>query len=173
MKTQLGILSIIAVSSCTTLSVAPPSSPQNPITAAPINGIEIAADDRCFAEDAPQTQTRIVEETQVIVPELRDLRGRVTRPAVVRSVDQPKTFVIGPGQRFETLCPQAYTPEFVASLQRALSVRNAYAGPISGNYDEMTRNAVAAFQRADGIDSPLLGIDAARLLGLIAVARAS
>jgi peptidoglycan hydrolase-like protein with peptidoglycan-binding domain len=63
------------------------------------------------------------------------------------------------------------TPEFVASVQRALKVRALYRGPISGQMDSRTRAAIRAFQAPDGLDSGILSLDAARKLGLVAVER--
>ena len=57
----------------------------------------------------------------------------------------------------------------VAPLQRALIVRRAYTGPVSETYDAATQAAVAAFQRDRGIDSPLLSVDTARDLGVLAI----
>lgn len=133
--------------------------------------IETDAAGRCFARDAPPTEVRIVEETVVIVPELRDDLGRITRPAVIRSQDGPKTFQIGNGQRFETLCPQLYTAQYVSNLQRALQARGAYAGAITGTYDQATSVAVRNFQLSSGIDSPLLRVQTGIALGLTATPR--
>ena len=133
--------------------------------------IETDTAGRCFTRDAPPTEVRIVEETVIVVPEVRDELGRIPRPAVVRSQDGPQTFQTGNGTRFETLCPQLYTPVFVASLQRALQARGAYAGPITSTYDQATSVAVRNFQLSSGIDSPLLMQRTALSLGLTATPR--
>lgn len=133
--------------------------------------IETDAAGRCFAVTAPPTQTAIVEDTVEVAPALRAADGTVTEAAVLRTVTRPQTVPIGPGTRFETLCPPVYSEAFVQTLQRALLIRRAYAGPISGHYDAATRDAVATFQRARQIDSPLLAVDVARDLGIYAVPR--
>lgn len=73
---------------------------------------------------------------------------------------------------FETPCADRLTPEFISSLQRALKVRDIYTGAISGVFDDATRAAMRRYQLAEGgPDSPVLSIEAARSLGLIAVER--
>jgi len=149
----------------------PPVQSDAPEILIDLGEIETDQNGRCFARDAAPTEVRIVEETIVVVPEKRDNLGRITQPAVVRSQDGPQTFRIGNGTRFETLCPQEYTPAFVGSLQRAMQARDAYAGPITNAYDDATSQAVRAFQRSSGIDSPLLRRRTALELGLTAAPR--
>jgi peptidoglycan hydrolase-like protein with peptidoglycan-binding domain len=72
---------------------------------------------------------------------------------------------------FETPCPDALSPEFIASLQRALQARNRLAGPITGTFDPPTREAVARLQKQNGLNSSVLSLETARGLGLIAVPR--
>jgi hypothetical protein len=67
---------------------------------------------------------------------------------------------------FRVPCPETVNSVFVASLQRALQARNYYAGPITGQPDSATRDAVRAFQRANGFDSPILTLETAQRLGL-------
>lgn len=133
--------------------------------------IETDVTGRCFATTAGPTRTEIVDELIEVVPEVRAADGNVTSPPVYRTVSRPRTVSTGPGRRFETVCPPVYTVPFVSSLQRALLIRRAYDGPITGQYDDATSLAVQMFQRPDGIDSPLLGVDAARSLGIVAVPR--
>lgn len=67
---------------------------------------------------------------------------------------------------FRVPCPEIVNSAFVASLQRALQVRDYYSGPITGQPDTLTRDAVRAFQRANGFDSPILTLETAQKLGL-------
>jgi len=169
MRFALTATCVLALVACE--APAPQGQPDTPEVLIDLGEIETDTRGRCFTRDAAPTEVRIVEETVVVVPEVRDNLGRVTQPAVVRSQDGPQTFRIGNGTRFETLCPQEYTAEFVASLQRAMQARGAYAGPISGAYDSATSQAVQAFQLPSGIDSPLLRRRTALELGLTAVPR--
>ena len=133
--------------------------------------IETDVTGRCFATSAGPTRTDIVNELIEVASAVRAADGSVTSPPVFRTVSRPQTISTGPGQRFETVCPPVYTAAFVSSLQRALLIRRGYDGPITGQYDEATSLAVQMFQRPNGIDSPLLGVDAARRLGILAVPR--
>lgn len=73
---------------------------------------------------------------------------------------------------FETPCHDLLTPDFIATLQRALAARAYFNGPITGEMTAATRSAVAAYQAdAVDLDSDTLSVDAARKLGLIAVER--
>jgi hypothetical protein len=133
--------------------------------------IETDLQGNCFAKAADKTQVRVIDDIIQVAPERRDASGNVTDPAVFRRVTKPETVVIGPGPRFETLCPQRYAPAFVQSLQRALVVRQAYVGPINGNYDAQTQTAVRAQQARVGIDSALLSVPFAREMGILSVPR--
>ena len=133
--------------------------------------IETDASGRCYARTERPTETVVVEDLVEVVPEIRDRNGVVTSPAVFRSVTRPQIKSVGDGLRFETVCPQRLTAEVVLTLQRALIVRRAYDGPVNGLYDSGTRAAVQAVQRPAGIDSPLLSVDLARALGVVAVPR--
>jgi hypothetical protein len=71
---------------------------------------------------------------------------------------------------FEVPCSRVQTPEFIASLQRALAARGFYRGPVTGVMDERTAKAVRLFQMPLGVDSQVLSLVAAQQLGLVAVA---
>ncbi|MDC1223423.1 peptidoglycan-binding protein [Ascidiaceihabitans sp.] len=47
----------------------------------------------------------------------------------------------------EAICPNLMTDDFVASLQRALSLRGAYRGKVTGLMDYKTRRAISKFQQ--------------------------
>lgn len=70
---------------------------------------------------------------------------------------------------FETPCPPRWTPNFIASIQRALKTRGVYSGPVSGTLDAQTRAAIRAFQLERGLNSAILSTDSARALGLVEV----
>jgi hypothetical protein len=73
---------------------------------------------------------------------------------------------------FRVPCPEVMTPEFLASLQRALQARGFFRGAVTGAMDDPTRQAVRAYQQSLGIDLPVLTLAAAQSLGLVPVARA-
>jgi hypothetical protein len=68
---------------------------------------------------------------------------------------------------FETPCPPRWTPEFIASVQRALGARGIYRGEASGTLDHATRQAIRAYQVQNGLNSGILSVENARALGLV------
>ncbi|SPJ24813.1 peptidoglycan-binding domain-containing protein [Palleronia abyssalis] len=68
---------------------------------------------------------------------------------------------------FDTPCRDSWTPAFIASVQRALIVRQLMNGPADGVMDRRTRSAIRVFQRDEGINSDVLSIAAGKRLGLI------
>lgn len=71
---------------------------------------------------------------------------------------------------YEIICDADVTPEFIASVQRALEARGFYDGQITGEMDARTKNAIGRYQATEGLDSKTLSIAAARKLGLITIA---
>lgn len=71
-------------------------------------------------------------------------------------------------ERIETPCPDQMTPEVVQSLQRALTARGLYGGPVTGVYGKLTSAAVESYQTPRGLPSSVLSLRTARELGLIA-----
>lgn len=69
---------------------------------------------------------------------------------------------------FAVPCPDVLDVQFWSSLQRALAVRGHFDGPVNGIADAATRAAVRSYQAPLGLDSPVLSLDAARQLGLLA-----
>lgn len=93
------------------------------------------------------------------------------RPAKVRSVTRQRIVTERHEEVFEVPCKSALTEEVVMTLQRALEVRGHYAGPINGRLTAETGKAIKAYQTTRGLPSDVLSLDAARALGVIAVAR--
>jgi hypothetical protein len=133
--------------------------------------IETGADGLCYGRDISPA----IIETQVAqvldAPPVLAEDGTVLSPAVYSSVTRQVMVREREEVAFETLCPPAYSVDFVQTLQRALAVRGFYTGPVTGLMDAATGEAVRNFQRADGPDSPLLSISAARALGIVALSQ--
>ncbi|MDG1738149.1 MAG: peptidoglycan-binding domain-containing protein [Paracoccaceae bacterium] len=70
---------------------------------------------------------------------------------------------------FQIPCQNVMTSEFIASVQRGLSARGYYAGPINGRLDTRTAKSIRLMQVPLGIDSQVLSILGARHLGLIII----
>lgn len=127
------------------------------------------AEGRCWATDR---QPAVIETETVqgeATPAVRAEDGTDQAPATYRSVVRQGTARERATVPFETLCPPAYTPDFVASLQRALAVRGHYQGEVDGSLGPALGRAIQDFQREAGPDSPLLSLAAARDLGLVAL----
>ena len=123
----------------------------------------------CYGRDiAPAVIETVTVQEQATAPVLGP-DGAVAVPATYRSRVRQEIAREREAVAFETLCPPDYTPEFVASLQRALAARGFYAGEADGVMDEGLGRAVQDFQRGWGPDSPLLSLAAARRLGLVAL----
>lgn len=90
-------------------------------------------------------------------------------PAEFTTVTEQKIVQERQESRVEVPCDDALTPEFVASVQRALAARGLYSGAVTGKMDAATRGAIGVFQQDLGIMTDTLTIDGARKLGLIAV----
>ncbi len=95
--------------------------------------------------------------------------GRVQAAPIYKT--EAQQIVTRPRQEswFEVPCAAAMTPDFIASVQRALEARGFYRGPITGTMDARTKAAIRRYQQSEGFDSPNLSVAAARKLGLVAV----
>ncbi|MEP3345391.1 MAG: peptidoglycan-binding domain-containing protein [Litoreibacter sp.] len=113
--------------------------------------------------------TQIVSDIIIATPAQIGPNGEELSPAIYREVTRPQTFNEGEGRWFTRTCDADMTPDFVMTLQRALSVRGVYRGDINGVLDQRTLRAVHKYQTPQGLDSAVLSLSAARQLGLIAV----
>lgn len=168
MKYIAPCIAVVLVTNCTPIESPAESTPDLAVSAG-----NFVTDDtgRCFTRQSGRTQTEIVNQLVEVVPAQIDQNGVVTSPAVFRNVTRPQAVQVAEGAKFEAVCPQRYTADFVATLQRALIVRRAYDGPVTGVYDPATIAAVTQFQRKMGIDSPMLAVIVARDLGIIVVSQ--
>jgi peptidoglycan hydrolase-like protein with peptidoglycan-binding domain len=113
--------------------------------------------------------TQIISDIVVATPAQTGPNGEELSPAIYREVTRPQTVHEGDGRWFTRTCDADMTPDFVMTLQRALSVRGLYRGDINGHMDHRTLRAVLAYQMPQGLDSDILSQSAARQMGLIAV----
>jgi len=129
-------------------------------------GPEDARPDACYAQDVTPAVIETVTEHVVVTPAERDEAGRVIRPGSFRTHTRQRIVEDRRAIWFETPCAAQDDPAFIASVQRALRARGVYQGPISGVMDRRTRTAIRRFQDPQGLDSGVLSLAAARLLGL-------
>ncbi len=143
--------------------------PFAPLPAFDVPQVEKDIAGRCYGRDVTPARIETVTEQVMVQPPEVSSDGTVTAPTAFRTVTRQEITKERREILFETICPENLTPEFVASLQRALKARGHYRGPINGVLDTRTSLAIKAFQRIDSHDSPLLDIETARRLGLIAL----
>lgn len=127
--------------------------------------------DACYARTTTPAIIETVTEQVLVQPPQIGADGRVLFPAVYRTETRQNIVRERKELWFETLCDEELTVEFVSSLQRALQARGYYNGSISGKIDRPTSRAIRAYQQAHDVDSHILSLAAARLLGLKAVER--
>ncbi|WP_135501772.1 peptidoglycan-binding domain-containing protein [Roseovarius aestuariivivens] len=130
-----------------------------------------AAPGQCWGKDISPAVVETVTEQILLQPaELRS-DGTLAEPAIYKT--ETRQMIVKERQEtwFETPCAADHTPEFNASVQRALKARGHYKGMINGQIDARTRAAIRAYQKAQGLDSGILSMAAARQLGLVAVPR--
>jgi len=128
-----------------------------------------AAPGTCWGKHVTPAVIETVTEQVMLQPAEIHVDGTVTRPAVYKTETVQRIVRERRETWFETPCDTELTPEFLASLQRALAVRGLYNGPVTGRMDARTRAAVRRYQKPQGLDSGILSLAAARKLGLVAV----
>ncbi|NRB05766.1 MAG: peptidoglycan-binding protein [Rhodobacteraceae bacterium] len=125
-----------------------------------------AAPGSCWGKVESAAVVETVQRKVLVQPAQITSDGIIQAPPVYRDEDQ--TRIVKPRQAtwFETPCNAQMTEGFVASVQRALTARGLYNGPVNGRMDARTRAAVRRYQAAEGLDSGILSVAAARKLGL-------
>lgn len=123
----------------------------------------------CWGTHVSPAVIETVTEQKLVQPPEVLTDGTVTRPAIYKTETTQKIVQERQETWFQTPCDEVLTPEFVASVQRALAARGLYRGPVSGEMDRATRASVRRYQQPRGLDSGILSLDSARALGLVAV----
>lgn len=127
--------------------------------------------DTCWGKDVSPAVIETVTDQVMLQPaEILD-DGSIVSPAIYKTETRQAIVKERKETWFQTPCAAQQTPDFVASLQRALAARGLYRGPVTGEMDNRTRRAVRAYQQPEGLDSGILSLAAARKLGLVAVER--
>jgi len=125
----------------------------------------------CRVDDVSPPVLETVTEEVEVTPAILDADGTVLHEATYRMETAQKIVRERVDHSFDRVCEIDLTPDFIASLQRALSARSLYAGPVNGLMNTETQAAIRAYQEPQGLDSTILSLAAARQLGLKAVAR--
>lgn len=128
-----------------------------------------AADGTCRAREVvPAIYEHVMGEVQVVQAEIAE-DGTVIRPPIYRRAPVPRVVRPRDEMSFVAPCPEQQTPEFIASLQRALAARGYFAGNVTGVMDAPTAAAVRKYQSERGLESGQVSLETARALGLAAV----
>lgn len=163
--------SILCAGALMLAACTPTQAPEN--VTVDMGKVETDRDGRCFVSDETPAVIETLRTKVMVKPEERDAQGRFVAAAIFRIEEVPRIVRERQTLRFETVCPPVYTVDFVKTLQRALTVRGFYRGPITGVLDQLTNNAVRGYQRTIGPDTSLLSIETARRLGVVALDRAT
>jgi len=147
----------------------PPDANREVVTRAEQDAPPGAAPDSCWGKYVTPAIIETVTHQVMLQPAEVLADGTVTQPAVFKT--ETRQDIARPRHEtwFETPCDNDLTPEFVASVQRALAARGLYRGSTNGEMDRATQTAVRRYQKPQGLDSGLLSLAAARQLGLVAI----
>ena len=165
-KSILAIFSLAAFQAC---------GPQSTIVATPkvaSFSSEIpksAAPDTCWDKQVTPAVIETVTRHIIIQPAEIRADGSVSNPAVYKTERVQQIVETRQENWFQTPCQETITEDFIASLQRALSVRGYYVWPVNGEMDSRTSAAVRRYQKSQGLDSSVLSLAAAQQLGLASV----
>lgn len=124
----------------------------------------------CWQSDIRPAVIETVTEQVMVKPESVAADGKVT-PAVFATQTHQQIVQDRGTVWFRSPCPAEMTPEFIATLQRALKARGLYLLPLTGSLDSPTQAAIRRYQSPRGLDSDRLSLAAARALGLVATSR--
>ncbi|MDE3080643.1 MAG: peptidoglycan-binding protein [Paracoccaceae bacterium] len=103
---------------------------------------------------------------QLVQPAKPAKDGQPAQPAEYQTITRQRIVQDRQNVWFRTPCPTDVTPDFIGTLQRALLARGYYNGPLTGAMDAPTQAALRRFQAERGLDSAILSLGAARMLGL-------
>jgi len=123
----------------------------------------------CWGKNVTPAVIETVTHQVVMQPAQVMSDGTIAQPAIYKTETRQEIVRERTEFWFRTPCTDAMTPEFIASVQRALKARGLYRGEITGEMDAHTRASVRRLQKPEGLDSGILSLAAARKLGLVAV----
>lgn len=162
---------ITALCACETSSTTSRATLEPGVFAATTDGPDGAPKGTCWGRTFEPAVVERVSERIEVEPARFNPDGTIAAAPIYETKDRQVIVTPRKSNWFETPCTGVLTREFVSTLQRALLARGHYGGAVTGALDADTQAAVQTFQRANGLDSPLLSLESARALGLIAVAR--
>ena len=125
----------------------------------------------CWGREVSPATIETVTERILLQPAQITSDGTISQTAVYKTETRQAIVKERRELWFRTPCEEEMTPEFIASVQRALAARGIYRGAVTGQMDARTRRAIRAWQQPQGLNSPVLSLAAARRLGLVPVAQ--
>jgi Putative peptidoglycan binding domain len=125
-------------------------------------------DGQCWDRDIKPAIIETETEQVLVQAEVRDAGGQIVLPAIFSTETRQRMVQDRTQVWFPSPCAADFSPEFVATLQRALKARGFYLLPLTGIYDAGTQSAVRRYQAGRGLDSSKLSLGAARELGIAA-----
>jgi len=172
-KASAVLLALAALWGCDIASVGD-APPEPGVREATTQGPAGAAPGTCWGRTVSPAVIETVTEQVQVQPAQISTTGEIQALPIYRTETRQKIVTPRKDNWFETPCADQLTPEFIATLQRALAARGEYDGAVSGLFDASTRKAMRTYQTTTGgPDSPVLALATARSLGLIAVDRAT
>lgn len=126
-----------------------------------------SAPGQCWTSDITPAVIETVSEQVIATPAVTDASGAVISPATYATSTHQRIVRDRQTIHIRTPCPEDLTPDFIASVQRALKARGYYLLPVSGVMDAPTLDAIRRFQDPLGLDSPVLSLAGAKTLGLV------
>lgn len=121
----------------------------------------------CYGRESTPAIVETVTEQVMVQPPQIDTDGVVREPAIFVTETHQRIVRERRELWFQVPCAlEAGDRDFIASLQRALSARGHFTGPVTGEMNRRTRQAIRAFQAPQGLDSDILSLAAAQQLGL-------
>lgn len=128
-----------------------------------------AAPGTCWGKTVTPAVVETVSRKVLLQPAQISSDGRVQAPPIYKTEAQQLVTTPRRESWYEVPCDDTLTPEFIASLQRALAARGYYRGPVTATLDRATSAAIRRYQQAEGLGDARLTMATARTLGLVAV----
>ena len=165
-------LSLLGLGACTVAPVEQvPQGLGQSVRSAAQNAPPGAPKGSCWDTEITPAVIETVTRQEQVTPPRTNSAGQIVHPARFQTVTRQEVVRPRSERWFETLCPAQLSPDLVATLQRALQVRGHHRSSVTGHLDTPTKQAILAYQRAQGLDSSTLSLENARKLGLISVKR--
>ncbi|MGH1354382.1 MAG: peptidoglycan-binding domain-containing protein [Thalassovita sp.] len=165
------VLAMVTMAACNAALPLPDMSPEPQVTRTIEQAPPGAAPGTCWGKHTTPAVIETVTQQIMLQPAQVTTDGHVIQPAIYKTETQQRIIRERKETWFQTPCPDLQSPDFIASVQRALSARGLYKGPVTGQMDGPTRAAIRKYQKPQGLDSGILSTAAARKLGLIAIER--